>query len=79
MWQRRYISAFMVQGHHSQLTKSIKLLWIKYGGLIKIQKIPIFLYIDILLSVWYGFYEAIFQTVNLCIENAYFMENLFFL
>ena len=32
-----------LQGHHSQLTKSIKLLWIKYSFLIKIQRIIIFL------------------------------------
>ena len=33
----------VVQGYHSQLTKSIKPLWVKYSLLIKIQRITIFL------------------------------------
>ena len=37
----------VIQGYHSQLTKSIKLLWIKYSLLIKIQRIFVF-FID-----WY--------------------------
>ena len=33
----------LLQGHHSQLTKSIKPLWVKYSLLIKIQRMTIFL------------------------------------